>query len=81
VLAPPGESAKVLGTWADAGEVTQGRLAVLVNLVARMRADALAPVATRLEACAGHSPSIGLAHTLADLARLRHRMLTELERR
>jgi hypothetical protein len=81
VLAPPAESAKVLGARADGEDFARSDLGVLVNLVARMRADALPAVAARLEACVAHSASIGLAHTVADLARLRHRMLTELERR
>jgi hypothetical protein len=51
---------------------------VLVNLVARMRPDALGEVATALEAIDGSSLGFALASVLADLARTRQRMLDEL---
>ncbi|MFT3853093.1 MAG: hypothetical protein QM733_10190 [Ilumatobacteraceae bacterium] len=52
---------------------------VLVNFVARVDAISLPLVAERLDRFDPGSPAIGLAFALADLARLRHRMLTELE--
>jgi len=53
---------------------------VLINLVARMRADSLGAVGTALEAIDGSSPGYGLASVVADLARTRERMLDELSR-
>jgi hypothetical protein len=53
--------------------------AVLVNLIARLRPDTLDALATALGRVDPSLPSIGLAFSLADLARLRHHMLTELE--
>jgi hypothetical protein len=53
--------------------------AVLQHLVARMPATHLAPLVAALDRVNPASTSIGLAFALADLARLRHRMLTELE--
>ena len=47
--------------------------AVLVNLIARCRPAVLLEVAAALE-----RTGVGHALALADLARLRHRMLTEL---
>lgn len=55
------------------GEFGQPHKAVLVNLIARCRPAVLLDAASALEAT-----SIGLALALADLARLRHRMLVEL---
>jgi hypothetical protein len=52
---------------------------VLVNFVARVDPPALTTLAERLDHADPASPSIGLAFALADLARLRQRMLTELE--
>jgi hypothetical protein len=51
---------------------------VLVNLLARVRADALAELAEVLEAVDPASPGYGLATVLADLAVTRRRMLDEL---
>ncbi len=57
----------------DAGAFGPPHRAVLVNLFARCRPAVLVDVADELE-----RTSIGLALALADLARLRHRMLVEL---
>jgi hypothetical protein len=54
-------------------EFGQAHKAVLVNLIARCRPAVLPDAATALEAT-----RVGLALALADLARLRHRMLVEL---
>jgi hypothetical protein len=62
----------------DAGMLVHAHRAVLVNLVARMRPDALAQVASALEAIGGGSLGFPLASVLSDLARTRQRMLDEL---
>jgi hypothetical protein len=59
-----------------AGELGAPHRAVLVNFVARCRPDVLAPLAEALRGI--DSPSVGLAHLLADLATTRHDMLAEL---
>ena len=62
----------------DAGVLVHAHRAVLFNLIARMRADAVGQVASALEAIDGGSPGFALASVLADLARTRERMLDEL---
>jgi len=62
----------------EAGALVHAHRAVLINLVARMRPDALGEVATALEAIDGASPGFALASVLADLARTRERLLDEL---
>jgi hypothetical protein len=62
----------------DAGLLVHAHRAVLVNLIARMRPEALDLVATALEAIDGGSVGFPLASVLADLARTRQRMLDEL---
>ena len=57
----------------DAGAFGPAHRAVLVNLIARCRAAVLVDLADELQ-----RTGIGLALALADLARLRHRMLVEL---
>lgn len=52
---------------------------VLVNFVARVTPEVLPTLITALDQVDPSSPSIGLAFALADLARLRQHMLTELE--
>ncbi|MEO5725270.1 MAG: hypothetical protein ABIQ39_14640 [Ilumatobacteraceae bacterium] len=52
---------------------------VLVNAIARVRADALPQLANALDRVDPSRPIIGLAYSLAEMARFRHRMLTELE--
>ena len=71
-------SARQLATAIDGGALVHAHRAVLVNLVARMRSDALGDVATALESIDGASPGFALASVLADLARTRQRMLDEL---
>ena len=51
---------------------------MLINLLARVRADALLDIADILGAVDSMSPGYGLATVLADLATTRHRMLDEL---
>ncbi len=70
--------ARQLAGAIDAGLLVHAHRAVLVNLVARLRPNALAEVATALEAVDGTSLGFPLASVLADLARTRQRMLDEL---
>jgi hypothetical protein len=65
--------ARRLGAEFAAGRYGQAHRAVLVNLIARCRPAVLLDAAASLE-----STGVGLALALADEARLRHRMLTEL---
>ena len=60
------------------GTLAHAHRAVVINLVARLRADALGAVAAELEAIEGTSIGFALATVLADLARTRGRMLDEL---
>jgi hypothetical protein len=62
----------------DEGMLAHAHRAVLVNLVARMRRDALGEVASTLEAIDGRSIGFALAAALGDLARTRQHMLDEL---
>ena len=62
----------------DAGLLVHAHRAVLVNLVARVRPDAVGDVASALETIQGGSVGFPLASVLADLARTRQRMLDEL---
>ena len=71
-------------TQAVTGGLAEGRLltshrAVLVNLVARVQCAALPSLAEGLRRANPSLPTIGLAFALADLAHLRHHLLTELE--
>lgn len=88
-LAVPPELADLLGadahtfssTLASAfgsGRFGAAHRAVLVNLVARCRPEVLVDTASALGAVDPMSPSAGLALSLADLARTRHRMLGQL---
>lgn len=52
---------------------------VLVNFVARARTDVLESLATALLGIDPAVPTVGLAHTLAEVAQLRHDMRQELE--
>jgi hypothetical protein len=65
--------ARRIGADFAAGRYGQPHRAVLVNLIARCRPTVLLDAAASLE-----SSGVGLALALADEARLRHRMLTEL---
>lgn len=62
----------------EEGVLVHAHRAVLVNLVARMRSDALGEVASALEAIDGRSIGFALAAVLGDLARTRQHMLDEL---
>jgi hypothetical protein len=77
--APPDESAEVLAAGLNRGIFGISHRAVLINFVARVRPDALPAIADALDRVDPSLPAIGLSFSLADLARLRHRMLAELE--
>jgi len=75
-LSPEAASALVAGL--ESGGLGPAHRAVLVNLLARIRPDALAGLATALDAVSPAAPAYGLAAVLADLARTRQQMLSEL---
>lgn len=77
--APVARLTSVVAGGLSSGAFTGAHRAVLVNLVARVDPATLAPLADALDGVASSAASIGLAFALADLARLRHQMLTELE--
>jgi len=70
--------ARQLAAAIDSGTLVHAHRAVLINLVARMRAASLGAVATALEAIDGSSIGFPLASVFADLARTRQHMLDEL---
>lgn len=80
VDAPGAESGALLSASIEAGAFGPPHKAVLVNLIARMRPDALADLAAVLDSVDPMSPGHGMATVLADLATTRHRMLDELSR-
>jgi hypothetical protein len=63
----------------DAGRFGPPHRAVLVNLLARVPPAALVPAARALHRTDPSRTNVGLAMALADLAALRHHLLTELE--
>jgi len=77
--APAAQVARTLGAGLSSAELGRAHKAVLVNLLARMEPSSLPAVARAIDRVDPSSPSIGLAFALADLAHLRHHMLTELE--
>jgi len=72
------ESGQTLRSGIESGQLGPSHRAVLVNLLARARPDALPALAQTLETVDQTSPGHGLAIVLADLARTRHQMLDEL---
>jgi hypothetical protein len=78
LLADGAVVARQLAPAIDSGTLVHAHRAVLINLVARMRSEALAEVAAALESIEGTSIGFPLASVLADLARTRQRMLDEL---
>jgi hypothetical protein len=75
----PAEAVRIAAGGVDSGAFGVSHRAVLVNFLARVRSDALPALADALDRVDPSRPAIGLAFALADLARLRHHMLTELE--
>jgi hypothetical protein len=62
----------------EGGALGPAHRAVLINLVARLRADALVDLAAVIDAVDPAAPGYGLATMLSDLAVTRRRMLDEL---
>ena len=77
--APATQVARTLSSGLSSAQLGRPHKAVLVNLLARIQPESLPAVAQALDRVDPSSPSIGLAFALADLAHLRHHMLTELE--
>lgn len=75
----PSHAAAVLARGLDSGAFGVSHRATLINFVARVRPEALPEIAEALDHVDPSLSAVGLAFSLADLARLRHRMLTELE--
>lgn len=69
---------RTLAARIEGGELAHAHRAVLINLLARIRADALGPVEQALAAIDPTSPGHALASVLADLTATRRRMLDEL---
>ena len=79
LTATPAAAARALAAGLSAAQFGTAHRAVLVNLLARISPASLPAIATAIGRVDASSPSIGLAFALADLANLRHHMLTELE--
>lgn len=79
LTAKPTEVASKLAEGLATAQFGTAHRAVLVNLIARVPSASLPAVAKALDRVNPSSPSIGHAFALADLAHLRHYMLTELE--
>lgn len=79
LVAPPHQAARTVAGGLSSGVFGISHRAVLVNLVARVQPVTLPALAEAIGRVDPAQPTIGLALALADLARLRHRMLTELE--
>jgi hypothetical protein len=77
--APPAQVARTLASGLSSAQLGGAHRAVLVNLIARMAPSSLPAVAQAIDRVDPSSPSIGVAFALANLAHLRHHMLTELE--
>ena len=77
--APPQQAAHTIAGGLSSGEFGVSHRAVLINVVARIQPSSLPALAEAIGHVDPSQPSIGLAFALADLARLRHQMLTELE--
>jgi hypothetical protein len=79
LAAPPAQVARTLAAGLSSAQLGTAHRAVLVNLIARMAPSSLPAVAQAIDRVDPSSPSIGVAFALANLAHLRHHMLTELE--
>jgi len=73
------EAGRVIATGLEAGTLGPSHRAVLVNLIARARADGLAELSEVLDAVDPATSGHGLASVLSDLALTRRRMLDELQ--
>ena len=77
--ASPKQAAHTIAGGLSSGVFGTSHRAVLVNLVARIQPASLPALADAIGRIDPSQPTIGLAFALADLARLRQQMLTELE--
>ena len=77
--ATPRKAASTIAGGLSSGVFGVSHRAVLVNLVARIDPASLPALGEAIGHVDPSLPSIGLAFALADLARLRHQMLIELE--
>jgi hypothetical protein len=78
--ASPRQAAHTIAGGLSSGVLGISHRAVLVNLVARINPASLPELGEAIGRVDPSLPIIGLAFALADLARLRHQMLVELER-
>ena len=72
------ESGAALRQAIEAGSIGQSHKPMLINLVARIRVDALVGLPDVLDSVDPMAPGHGMATVLGDLATTRHRMLHEL---
>ena len=77
--AAPQRAARAVAAGLSSGAFGISHRGVLVNFVARVLPISLPALADAFASVDPSQPSIGLAFALADLARLRQQMLTELE--
>ncbi len=77
--ATPKQAAHTIAGGLSSGVFGLSHRAVLINLIARINPDSLPMLGEAIGHVDPSLPTIGLAFALADLARLRHQMLTELE--
>jgi hypothetical protein len=77
--ATPKQAARTIAGGLSSGVFGISHRAVLVNLVARVDPASLPALGEAIGHVDPSLPTIGVAFALADLARLRHQMLTELE--
>lgn len=77
--ASPKQAAHTIAGGLSSGVFGISHRAVLVNLVARISPASLPELGEAIGRIDPSQPTIGLAFALADLAGLRHQMLTELE--
>jgi hypothetical protein len=78
-LAPPKQAAHTIAGGLSSGVFGLSHRAVLINVVARINPVSLPALGEAIGHIDPSQPTIGLAFALADLARLRHHMLAELE--
>jgi hypothetical protein len=79
--APPAQAARTIAEGLSSGVLGISHRAVLINLVARIDPASLPAIGEAIGHVDPSQPTIGLAFALADLASLRHQMLTELQPR
>jgi hypothetical protein len=80
LLASPKQAAHTIAGGLSSGVFGLSHRAVLINVVARINPASLPVLGEAIGHIDPSQPTIGLAFALADLARLRHHMLAELEK-